>query len=163
MVSTAASPPSVSTPSLPASATPWGWFGAQGERYIADERISLFFGLGYTPSVDRGDPTGATFAAGIRTFTNGVKHRAFVEGSVSQLLVESGVAVGNSRFYGPGLQGGYQFVSPGGFTLMASAGAGRAIAVPSGVDPWALQVGLSLGYTWRRMQDAGGPSSRRTK
>jgi hypothetical protein len=139
-----------------------GWFGAQGERYFADERVSLFLGMGYTPSVDAGYATGPTFAGGIRTFTNGVKHRVFVEGSLSQLLVESTLG-GNSRYYGPGLQAGYQFVSGGGFTLMASAGAGRALGIAHGIDPWAMQVGLSLGYTWRRAPDAGGSSDRRTK
>jgi hypothetical protein len=56
-----------------------GWFGAQGERYFADERLSVFVGLGYTPRLDRGDPTGPTFAAGVRSYTAGVKHRAFLE------------------------------------------------------------------------------------
>jgi hypothetical protein len=46
---------------------------------------------------------------------------------------------------------------------MASAGAGRALGIAHGIDPWAMQVGLSLGYTWRRVQDAGGTSDRRTK
>jgi hypothetical protein len=60
-----------------------GWFGAQGERYFADERLSVFLGIGYTPRLDQGDPTGPTFAAGLRSFTSGVKHRAFLEGAVS--------------------------------------------------------------------------------
>jgi hypothetical protein len=133
-----------------------GWFGAQGERYLADERLSIFVGLGFTPSLDQGDPTGPTFAAGIRTFTAGTKHRAFVEGSVSQLLVENSVLGDGGRLYGPGLQGGYQFVSTGGFTLMASLGVGYALAVRDGIDPWAGQVGLSAGYTWRRQRSDEG-------
>lgn len=140
-----------------------GWFGAQGERYFADERLSVFVGLGYTPSIDQGDPTGPTFAAGLRSFTSGAKHRAFVEGAVSQLLVETGALDGGSRFYGPGVQGGYQFVSPGGFTLMASIGAGYVLWVPQGVDHWAAQVGLGLGYTWRRTRNPVGPVDRRTR
>ena len=133
-----------------------GWFGAQGERYLADERLSIFVGLGYTPSLDQGDPTGPTFAAGVRTFTAGIKHRAFVEGSVSQLLVETRALGEGARLYGPGLQGGYQFVSTGGFTLMASLGIGYALAVPRGVAPWASQVGLGAGYTWRRQRSDEG-------
>jgi hypothetical protein len=86
-----------------------------------------------------------------------------LEGSASQLLVETGGVDGGSRLYGPGVQGGYRFVSGGGFTLMASLGAGYALAVPQGVDPWATQVGLSLGYTWRRLRSGGGPFDRRTK
>jgi len=133
-----------------------GWFGAQGERYLADERLSIFVGLGYTPSLDQGDPTGPTFAAGIRSFTSGTKHRAFVEGSVSQLLVETRALGEGSRLYGPGVQGGYQFVSTGGFTFMASLGVGYALAVRDGIDPWAGQVGLSAGYTWRRQRSDEG-------
>jgi len=142
-----------------------GWFGAQGERYLADERLSVFVGLGYTPGLDRGDPTGPTFAAGLRSFTSGIKHRAFVEGSVSQLLVANGPLDEGSRLYGPGVQGGYQFVSPRGFTLMASVGVGYALATPRGVAPWAAQLGLSLGYTWRRARSGGGggPLDHRTK
>jgi hypothetical protein len=137
-----------------------GWFGAQGEHYFADERVSVFLGFGYTPSLERGDPTGPTFAGGLRTFTSGAKHRAYVEGSVSQLLVEPG-ALDGSRLYGPGLQGGYQFVSRGGFTLMASVGVGYALGAPRGVGPWASQVGLGVGYTWRRTRSGPGPQDRR--
>ena len=45
-----------------------GWFGAQGERYFLDERISIFAGVGYTPRLDRGEADGPTFAAGFRSF-----------------------------------------------------------------------------------------------
>jgi hypothetical protein len=50
-----------------------GWFGAQGERYFADERLSVFVGLGYTPrwgvgyavAAPRGvDPWGAQIGFG---------------------------------------------------------------------------------------------------
>ena len=137
-----------------------GWFGAQGERYFADERLSVFVGLGYTPRLDRGDPTGPTFAAGVRSFTAGVKHRAFMEGAVSQVLVETGPLGGGSRLYGPGLQGGYQFVSLGGFTFMASLGVGYALAAPRGADPWGAQIGVGAGYTWRSTPTVRGPVSR---
>lgn len=138
-----------------------GWFGAQGERYVADERLSIYVGVGYTPRLDGGD-TGPTFAAGLRTFTSGVKHRAFVEGSVSQVLVETGTVNAGRRLYGPGVQIGYQFVSRGGFTLMASTGVGYALAGPRSADPWAAQVGVGVGYTWRRSGMEGSPL-RRTK
>jgi hypothetical protein len=137
-----------------------GWLGAQGERYLLDERLSVFVGVGYTPQIDPGDPTGPTFAAGLRSFTSGLKHRLFLEASASQLVLETEGADGGRRLYGPGLQGGYQFVSAGGFTLMASIGAGYALGVPRGEDPWATQVGLGLGYTWRRSA-ASGPFDRR--
>ena len=133
-----------------------GWFGAQGERYFLDERISIFAGVGYTPRLDRGEPDGPTFAAGFRSFTSGAKHRLFVETSASQLLTTSEGAVSGGRYYGPGLQFGYQFVSRGGFTLMTSLGLGYALGVPRTLDPWATQVGLGLGYTWRRKYMTGG-------
>ena len=43
-----------------------GWFGAQGEHYLGDERVSLFVGLGYTPRFDQNDARGLTFAGGLR-------------------------------------------------------------------------------------------------
>ena len=140
-----------------------GWFGVQGERYFADERLSVFVGMGYTPRLDRGDPNGPTFAAGLRSFTAGAKHRAFVEGAVSQVMVQTDPFDGSGRLYGPGLQGGYQYVSFGGFTFMASLGVGYALAVPHGMDPWGAQVGVGFGYTWRRAAKRDGPLDRRTR
>jgi hypothetical protein len=121
-----------------------GWFGGQAERHFGD-RVSVFAGLGYTPPVD-GVPSGITGAGGARIFTAGVKHRGFLELSVSQIAVESGI---DRRYYGPGLQAGWQFVSRGGFTLMASGGLGYILAehVSERVQPL---LGLAVGYTWRR-------------
>jgi len=120
-----------------------GWFGGSAERYLGD-RFSLFAGIGYTPPID-GIPAGITPAGGARLFTPGVKHRGFLEFSVSQIAVESGI---DRRLYGPGLQAGWQFVSRGGFTLMASLGAGYILAenVSQPVQPL---MGLGIGYTWR--------------
>ncbi|MEA2712260.1 MAG: hypothetical protein QOK27_221 [Gemmatimonadales bacterium] len=128
-----------------------GWFGAQGEHYLGDERVSLFVGLGYTPRFDQSNSHGLTFAGGLRGFTRGDKHRAFLEGSLSQLFVESGPLGADRRLYGPGLQAGYQFVARGGFTFMASLGAGYAPGVSRRGDGWAGLLGLAAGYTWRRM------------
>jgi hypothetical protein len=127
-----------------------GWFGAQGEHYLADERVSLFAGLGYTPEFERGNKRGVTFAGGLRGFTAGEKHRAFLEGSISQVVVETGLFGTGRRFYGPGVQGGYQFVSRGGFTFMASVGLGYAPGVSQRGEGWAGLLGLAGGYTWRR-------------
>ena len=127
-----------------------GWLGLQGERYFAQERLSVFLGLGYTPSIDEGDPSGATFAFGVRGFTPGVKHRGFLALCVSQLVVESGFTDDPSRLYGPGVEAGYQFASRGGFTLMAGAGLGFAPGVPEGEDEVYSMIELGLGYTWRR-------------
>jgi hypothetical protein len=122
-----------------------GWFGAQGERYFAGDRMSLFAGLGYTPDVD-GNPSGVTLASGLRGYTRGDKHRGFLELAVSQIAIQSGI---ERRFYGPGLQAGWQFVSRGGFTVMTSAGLGY-IPAESVSAPVQLLIGLGLGYTWRR-------------
>jgi len=127
-----------------------GWFGLHGERYFARERLSGFVGLGYTPSIDEGDPSGLTFAVGLRGFTNGIKHRGFLALSISQLAVESGFVENPRRFYGPGLEAGYQYASRGGFTFMASLGLGYAPGVPEERKEVGEVVALGLGYTWRR-------------
>ena len=127
-----------------------GWLGLQGERYWARDRLSAFVGAGYTPEIDAGDPSGPTFAAGLRGFTPGYKHRGFLELSVSQLALVYGSAEEGRRLYGPGLQAGYQFVTAGGFTLMLSLGLGYAPGVPEGESEVGGMGGLSLGYTWRR-------------
>jgi len=126
-----------------------GWLGLQGERYFADERLSAFLGLGYTPVMDQGDPSGPTFAVGVRAFTPGVKHRGFLALSASQLFVESGTD-DPRRLYGPGFEAGYQFASRGGFTAMVGAGLGYAPGMPEGKDKVGSMVELGLGYTWRR-------------
>ncbi len=127
-----------------------GWFGLHGEGYFARERLSGFGGLGYTPSVDPGNPSGLTFAVGLRGFTPGIKHRGFLALSLSQLAVESGSVEDPRRFYGPGLEAGYQYASRGGFTFMASLGLGYAPGVPEGEKEVGEVLALGLGYTWRR-------------
>lgn len=122
-----------------------GWFGGQGEAYVAGDRLSVFGGLGYTPEVD-GNVSGVTVAGGVRGFTRGNTHRGFLELSVSQLAIGYGE---HDRLYGPGLQAGWQYVSRGGFTVLASAGAGYIVV--SGISqPVQLLLGLGVGYTWRR-------------
>ena len=127
-----------------------GWFGLHGEGYFARERLSGFVGLGYTPAVDEGDPSGPTFAVGLRGFTTGIKHRGFLALSLSQLAIESGAVEDPSRFYGPGLEAGYQYVARGGFTCMVSAGIGWAPGVPEDEKQVGEVLALGLGYTWRR-------------
>lgn len=126
-----------------------GWFGIQGERYWGRERFSVFLGAGYTPAIED-YPSGPSFAAGVRGFTPGYKHRGFLELSLSQLVLVSGPPEVRGRLYGPGLQAGYQFVSAGGFTLMVSLGLGYAPDVPEGESEVGGMGGLSFGYTWRR-------------
>lgn len=125
-----------------------GWFGGQAETYFAGDRLSALLGIGYTPEFDPGDPSGVTVAAAFRAFTAGSNHRAFAEASVSQVGTTS---PDGGRYYGPGLQVGYQFVADGWFTLLASGGVGVALGVPeyvSGSDVNPL-LNIGIGYTWR--------------
>ena len=132
-----------------------GWLGVGAEFYFSGGRLSGFGGVGYTLEIDQGDPTGLTFAAGVRAYTLGIKHRGFAELSLSQVSVTTRrpVALGDGeRNYGPGIQAGYQYVTAGGFTFVVSAGVGYGL----GVDEFVLGRGfkylsnLGLGYTWRR-------------
>ncbi len=127
----------------------FGWFGGQAERYLGQGRVSVFAGLGYTPASDPGDPSGVTVAGGVRGYTRGERHRAFLKASVSQIEVE--LWEDGKRRYGPGLQVGYQYTARRGFTMMASVGVGHAVGqtdafVPSSA---AVLLGLGVGYTWR--------------
>ena len=127
-----------------------GWLGLQGEKYLRSQRVSVFGGLGYTPELEDGDASGITVAAGVRGYTPGDKHRGFLELSVSQLAIEQFCYDACHRYYGPGLQAGYQFVSRGGFTLGISLGLGYAPGVSDGLSSVGALAGLGLGYTWRR-------------
>jgi hypothetical protein len=129
-----------------------GWLGGQAERYLAQERLSVFLGLGYTPADNPGDPSGLTFAGGFRSFTAGRKHRGFLELSVSQIFVQHLAFQEGDRLYGPGAQAGYQFVSRGGFGAMISFGVGYAPGVRTGESKFGALANLGLGYTWRRKQ-----------
>jgi hypothetical protein len=66
-----------------------GWFGMQGERYFLDERLSVFVGLGYTPRLDQGDPTGPTFGS---ASTRTMRSRSSARGSGSSGLASTGVS-----------------------------------------------------------------------
>src|SRR4029078_3576928 len=103
-----------------------GWLGAQAERYLAHGLLSVFGGLGYTPSIDAFDPEGVTLAAGVRGYTAGLKHRGFAEASLCQVGIWTAPGP-PSRFYGPCAQLGYQFASRGGFTVLLSVGVGYAV------------------------------------
>ena len=136
------------------SGTAMGWLGVAAELYFSGGRFSGFGGLGYTPEIDEGDPTGLTFAAGARAYTLGIKHRAFAEFSFSQVAITSPSPFfgGGERHYGPGIQLGYQHLRPGGFTFMVSAGVGYALGVDEFVtgSSFGPLLNLGLGYTWRR-------------
>ncbi len=144
-----------------------GWLGVAAEFYFSAGRLSGFGGVGYLPEIDQGDPTGLTFAAGVRAYTLGIKHRAFAELSFSQVAIEGAtlafveepigvfnfvVVKEGERHYGPGIQAGYQYVTAGGFTFVVSAGFGYALGVDDSVASSSVGGlgGLGLGYTWRK-------------
>ncbi len=131
-----------------------GWLGVAAEFYFSGGRLSGFGGVGYTPVIDHGDPSGLTFAAGVRAYTLGIKHRGFAELSLSQVATSRRPAFlgEGERHYGPGIQVGYQYVGAGGFTFVVSAGVGYALGVDEFVPGSRVGVigGLGLGYTWRR-------------
>jgi len=132
-----------------------GGFGVQGEKYFRQGRFSVFSGFGYTPEDDR-YPGGPAVAAGVRGFTAGTNHRAFLEISISQMTTVSFDAhpPDGQKVYGPGLQAGYHHTAGGGFTFMVSVGAGYGIGTeflnPVYKDPDSVHVlgGLGLGYSW---------------
>jgi len=126
-----------------------GWLGAQAERYLAHGLLSVFGGLGYTPSIEAFDPEGVTLAAGVRGYTAGLRHRGFAEASVCQVGTVSDPERPR-RFYGPCGQLGYQFASRGGFTLLLSLGVGYAVGAKGYSNRAQGLLGLGFGYTWRR-------------
>jgi len=126
-----------------------GWLGVQAERYLAHGLLSVFGGLGYTPSIEAFDPEGVTLAAGVRGYTAGLKHRGFAEASVCQVGTVSDPERPR-RFYGPCGQLGYQFASRGGFTFLLSLGAGYAVGAKGYSNRAQGLLGLGFGYTWRR-------------
>jgi hypothetical protein len=129
-----------------------GWYGAQGEGYFADGRLSAFGGLGYTFPEDDFGASGLTLAAGLRGYTAGRKHRGFAEVSLCQVSTFSD-PIEPRRFYGPCGQLGYQFASRGGLTAMLSLGVGYALGTDDLGQRAQPLVGLGLGYTWRRRNE----------
>jgi hypothetical protein len=130
----------------------FGWIGAQGTVHVRPH-LAVYAGLGYTPAIDRGDPSGIAGAGGLRGFFGGPRHLKFVELGVTQLVVETSVTplagVEGRRLYGPGVQAGYQYVSGGGLSILFSLGLGYVLAEPvtgSRIQP---QLGLGIGYTFR--------------
>ena len=130
--------------------TSLGGFGLQAEKYLARTRISLFGGIGYILDEEEGDYSGLGLAAGLRGFTTGVKHRGFLELSVSPLYLERHCFDACDVTYGPGLAAGWHFVTRGGFSLWLSAGIGVALDPPPGASSAVPIGGIGLGYTWRR-------------
>lgn len=86
-----------------------GWIGLQGERYLAGGRLSAFVGAGYTRSIDAGDPSGPSFAAGIR----GVSRGGFTLMVSLGLGYAPGVPEGESDVGGRGAEPGLHLAAVG--------------------------------------------------
>ena len=127
-----------------------GGLGIQAEKYFARTRLSVFGGIGYVIEEDEGDYSGLGVAAGIRGFTPGLKHRGFLELSVSPLFLEQNCFDSCNLRYGPGISAGWHFVTRGGFSLWLSGGVGVSFDPPPGESSVAPMGGIGLGYTWRR-------------
>jgi hypothetical protein len=128
-----------------------GWLGVQAERYLSNGRFSVLGGVGFLVPSNAGDTSGPAFAAGMRAFTTGARHRGFLE--ISLLPIMYGLACFDDChiYYGPAVQGGYEFLRHDGLTLLASYGIGFAPGVPSGKDAVnRVILAVGLGYTWRR-------------
>lgn len=134
------------------------WLGVQGEAYFATGRLSTFAGLGYTPDVEPGDPSGLTGAGGLRGYTGGRRHRAFVELGISQVAVEvdrsfqpNGTVRGDrTPALRPRSPAWISVHGAQGVTAMVSTGVGYFLAEPpQSASRWQPLLGLGFGYTWR--------------
>jgi hypothetical protein len=126
-----------------------GWLGASIELYMAHSRLSVVGGWGYVPESDRGPPATVAFAAAARRYTAGPRHRAYVELSLSLLVISETVVAGLGtevgRHYGPGVSIGYHYTARRGFTLLVGGGVGWAV----GLDRVEPILNIGLGHTWR--------------
>lgn len=120
-----------------------GW-GGTAELFLVQNRLSAIGSLGYLQRIDATD--GRTgFAAGLRGYTGGVRHRAFLEASYAPVRVGD-PATDLGVHYGPALAAGYAYTARSGFTFLISRGVGWS-SHHSGL---ALTGNIGIGYTWRR-------------
>jgi len=141
--------------------------GISAEKYLREGRVSFFGGVGYIPhSQDGRGAAGTGVAGGLRAYSRGRVHRAFVEASFSPVAVEvapEGSSVSGEKFsYGPGVSVGYSMVRQSGFTVMVSAGAGQGVTGPSDLHSTQFLSTIAVGHTWVRRQPRsvrGGPRS----
>ena len=121
-------------------------------------RLERFVSFRGSPARVEGDPSGPTFAAGVRAYKGGARHRGFLEVSVPEhqsgskgVYAEDGskIKLEEAHFYGPGVQVGWRFTARSGFTFIASGGIGYALGGGDwDVDPWTPMLSLGVGGTW---------------
>jgi hypothetical protein len=125
-----------------------GGLGLGLEYYLAGSRLSAAAGMGYWP--DGAGCNGTLSGAGaLRGFTNGRRHRAFLELSYSLVAVSCILFFSEEieRHYGPGVSLGYRYTGSDGFTFTAGGGVADVPGESYGSE---LIILLGLGYTWRR-------------
>ena len=126
----------------------FGWLGGNVSVYLL-ERWSAYAGLGYTPEVEAGHPTGVTWAVGARLYRHSPPHQLFLGLGYAQIFTVSVAApdAEGTREYGPTVTGGYQYTAGSGFTFLGGLGLGYAVG--SDLDaPFSVSVDLGVGYTW---------------
>ena len=146
----AAAPPRPAVSVMAGLGNTMAGFGGQAQAYLAGGRVGIFAGLGYMPEVDAGDWSGVSVAGGVRGFTSGRKHRAYLEVSASPMQLQKSCFALCERYYGVGTQAGYQLLTSGGFTFAASLGVGYTLGVPESTSKSSVLGDLGIGYTWRR-------------
>lgn len=124
--------------------------GGQVQAYLAGGRVGVFGGLGYMPEIESGDWSGMSVAGGVRGYTGARRHRGYLELSASPMQMLTGCFDSCERFYGIGMQAGYQLLTSGGFTFVASLGVGYTLGIEDGTSRVSPLGDLGIGYTWRR-------------
>jgi hypothetical protein len=119
----------------------FGGMGGALEFFPQSGRLALLAGVGYFPS---SSGVGAAFAGGVRVYTRGPRHQAYVEGGVAPLALSRGPFEDHLR-YGPAFSLGYRYTGSGGFSVLLAGGAGWAPSIEA-IEP---VLNLGLGYTWR--------------
>jgi len=127
-------------------------YGLQAELRFG-RHFSAFGGFGYSPE-SQGEYSsrraeGAGVAGGLRAYTPGRIHQAFVEVAVAPITSEQGTQ-GLFLRYAPTFQAGWQMTRAGGFTLVLSLGVGHAPANAQLESDTSGVFSIGLGHTWRR-------------
>jgi hypothetical protein len=120
----------------------FGGMGGALEFFPQPGRLALLAGVGYFPS---SSGVGAAFAGGMRVYTRGSRHQAYVEGGVAPLALSRG-PFGDHLRYGPAFSLGYRYTGSGGFSVLLAGGAGWAPSLQA-TEP---VLNLGFGYSWRR-------------
>ncbi|MGH7539730.1 MAG: hypothetical protein ACRELC_01905 [Gemmatimonadota bacterium] len=117
-----------------------GGLGGQVEVSVADSRLALYGGIGYTAALDPGDAQGLGGAAGVRWYaarSRSGHHHLLGELAFSLVKIRGGTVeftpegrallVEGGPFFGPAAQIGHRYTADGGFTTLGTIGVGYAV------------------------------------